>query len=464
MEPADIRLSIIRRVAIMQEVGMSHRAPKMLGVWTVLGTLLTGSIAAQAHDSGIAKHLKTIDNPGGGRIYVDAIAGQSQPQEALANTLHGIHVQYGDRPQLGRLVQSPGGEIVAGFFTVTAKKEDGKPMAGLALVYAPKSGSAKGAVLIDKVDRFPSTVNSMFATLKQELSTETANAKSSSAGSAHPKFAPAQSLNRVAFTDGTGVIGLPAGWQMLKASMGDVTASGPHGEKLRFGWTIPVIDPTNPQSASLMPNRRAPAPRNFVAIPFGTDPAEAFKQAFTQLARKAGKTPPDIEISKVQELPLQGGKNYMFYGQMDFHDSTGKQYLCGQMINTMPLQMGTWQMTLFVLYGPEQAMADEAATIAAIFPSWSRDNKRVNAMANVEMQRSIAETVRTGQIADKYTDDSNRSTAAWSDYLRNETVIVDTRTGAHARTSDDLAGALIDANPNRFEVVPESGLIRGLDY
>ena len=126
--------------------------------------------------------------------------------------------------------------------------------------------------------------------------------------------------------------------------------------------------------------------------------------------------------------------------------------------------MGTWQMTLFVLYGPEQAMADEAGTIAAIFPSWSRDNKRVNSMANAEMQRTIAETVRTGEMVDKYIDDSNRSTAAMSDYLRNETVIVDTRTGAHARTSDDLAGALIDANPNRFEAVPQSGLIRGSDY
>ena len=287
---------------------MSHGTSTMMRAATVLllGTLVTGTIAAQAHDSSRAQPLKTIDNPAGGRIYLDAIAEQSTPPEALGNTLHRMHVLYGDRPQLGRLVQSSSGEILGGFFTVTAKKQDGKPMAGLALAFAPKSGSAKGAVLIDKADRFPSTVNSMFATLKKELGTETANAQSPSSKSARVTSAPAQPLQSAVFPDGTGVIGLPAGWQMLKANMGDVTALGPHGEKLRFGWTIPVIDPTNPQSRSLMPNTRGPAPRNFVAIPFGTDPATAFREAFSQLARKAGKTPPDIEISKVQELPHTG--------------------------------------------------------------------------------------------------------------------------------------------------------------
>ena len=269
-----------------------------------------------------------------------------------------------------------------------------------------RSGDAKGATLIDNADRFPSTVNSMFARLKQELGKTAASspaahpgggASTVSAKAATPvKSAPAQPLQRVLFPDGTGVIGLPAGWQMQKASMGDVTAAGTHGEELRFGWTIPVIDPTNPQSRGLMPNPRAPAPRNFVAIPFGTDPATAFKEAFTQLARKAGHQPPDIDISKVQDIPMQGGKNYFFFGEMDFHDSKGKQYLVGQMINTMPLQMGTWQMTLFVLYGPDQVMGEEANTIAAIFPSWSRDNKRVNSMAQTEGQNSIARRFAPG--------------------------------------------------------------------
>jgi len=59
------------------------------------------------------------------------------------------------------------------------------------------------------------------------------------------------------------------------------------GEKLRFGWTLAIIDPTNPQSRALMGNSRGAAPGNFVAIPYSTDPANDYKAALTQLAQKA---------------------------------------------------------------------------------------------------------------------------------------------------------------------------------
>ncbi len=215
----------------------------------LLGMIWSGTIAAQtaAHDSSGASSVRTIDNPDGGRIYLGAMSEQLTPKDALGRTLHRVSLLYGDRPQLGRLVQNPSGEIWAGFFTVTAKKQDGKPMAGLALVYAPKSGNAKGAVLVDNADRFPQTVNSMFAKLKQELgkgpaassasqtfsrrfgslhndgdsrevgdpakTTTSAKATAPAKAAAPVKSGPAQPLQRVAFPDGTGVIGLPAGWQ-----------------------------------------------------------------------------------------------------------------------------------------------------------------------------------------------------------------------------------------------------------
>ena len=75
----------------------------------------------------------------------------------------------GDRPQLGKLDKNTTGEILAGFFTVTGKSLDGKPMKGLAIVYAPKTGTAGGAVLLDDADRFQTTLNPMFTMLKQAL-------------------------------------------------------------------------------------------------------------------------------------------------------------------------------------------------------------------------------------------------------------------------------------------------------
>ena len=51
------------------------------------------------------------------------------------------------------------------------------------------------------------------------------------------------------------------------------------------------------------------------------------------------------------------------------------------MISTPPQPMGTWQITLFLMYGPQQVMGQEAGTIAAIFPSYNRNSKLVSSMA-----------------------------------------------------------------------------------
>ena len=61
-------------------------------------------------------------------------------------------------------------------------------------------------------------------------------------------------------------------------------------------------------------------------------------------------------------------------------------------------------------------------------------------------------------------DSSDRLTAGMSNVLRSQTVVLDTQTGGHATTSDGLANWLTQSNPNRFQVVPESEYISGIDY
>src|ERR1039458_3648480 len=103
---------------------------RRLMIWAagalLLGALSTGMSIAQApaqSSGGGQAGIKTIDNPDGGHIYLGVLAGQPAPQEALGKTLHRLTVLCGDRPQLGRLVQNSSGEILAGFFTVTGKKD-----------------------------------------------------------------------------------------------------------------------------------------------------------------------------------------------------------------------------------------------------------------------------------------------------------------------------------------------------
>jgi hypothetical protein len=440
-----------------------------------LALLLSVSFSAASVS---AQGVKTINNPQGGVIFVGALPGQITPQVALGQTLHKLSLYCGDRPVLGNFLQDKNGGVLAAFFTVSAKKQDGKPMAGLALASAPSGGQAIGAVLLDTADRFPTTVNSMFQSLQQAVGG--AGSKPASSGAPTPSGAapstaagtsasapgadalqapPAQPLQPTRFPDGSGIIGLPAGWQMTSATLGDVIATGPKGEKLRFGLTIPVIDPTNPQSRTLMGiSRGGVAPGKFVAIPVSADPATAYKSAITQILRKMNKPPSPITIAKVQQLPIQGGKNDFLYGTL------GSDGLVAQVMSTPVQAMGAWQITLFQITAPQQVMADERSTIGAIFSSYSRNSQMVNAAVNTAIQQGIAQTNQFVGAVQQHIDNSDRQTAGMSDFLREKTVLVDTETGGHARTSDDLANAVVQANPNRFQVVPTSDYIKGIDY
>jgi hypothetical protein len=134
--------------------------------------LWTGMSVAQAPaqgSGGALSGVRTIAVPNGGTIYLGVMAGQPTPEDGMGKVMQRVTALCGDRPQLGKLDKNTSGEILAGFFTVTGKNLDGKPMEGLAIVYAPKSGTAGGAVLMDTADRFPKTVNSMFARPKRDL-------------------------------------------------------------------------------------------------------------------------------------------------------------------------------------------------------------------------------------------------------------------------------------------------------
>jgi hypothetical protein len=84
------------------------------------------------------------------------------------------------------------------------------------------------------------------------------------------------------------------------------------------------------------------------------------------------------------------------------------------------------------------------------------------AIAKTQQDRAV--TNQAIAQGDQILDDSWRMTTGMSNILRDQTVVVDSETGGHATTSNDLAGALIDANPNRYQSVSPSGYISGVDY
>jgi hypothetical protein len=61
-------------------------------------------------------------------------------------------------------------------------------------------------------------------------------------------------------------------------------------------------------------------------------------------------------------------------------------------------------------------------------------------------------------------DASQRSFAADDYALLGNTVVRDRDFSAHGLVSDNLADALTQADPNRFQEVPPSQYIKGVDY
>src|SRR6202451_1454992 len=136
---------------------------------------------ADAQDS-----LKTIDNPGGGEIVYGPGAGQTSMQGAMGAVLRDIHSRFGERPQIGRFFQAGGTDSVATFFTVTAKSQGGKHIAGMVIVSMPSGTQPGGAFLSADAQRFGTTANPMLKKLNEVWHPDSAKPAAQSSG------APAQ--------------------------------------------------------------------------------------------------------------------------------------------------------------------------------------------------------------------------------------------------------------------------------
>jgi len=470
---------IFKRSLLILVLALPCRCSHLLAAQA--GSSTTGSGAATST-------AKTIKNPGGGTIIYGPLSGQLTPQAALGETLKRVDNDYGDKPQLGKVLQNQAGTIWEGFFTVNDKKQGNTPMTGLMIVYAPKSGNAGGATLIDTTANFPKSANSMLQSLVQAVtnnakaaqnvprggaSAATANVPSApaqnasqggaSTATANVATAPAQKLTPYTFPDGSGSVGLPPGWTATRAQLGDVSAKGPNGERLRFGMPISVLDPDLPQSRTLTGLAR----QNYVTVRYNQDPATIFQQATNQLFQKARTQPPTFTFKQTKDLGgTQSGKNYMLLGDVDRHDGSGPQTTVVQVIISAPNPqlLGSYQMTVLQITGPPEMMQQEVATDAEIFSSYNPNAKVIVGAAVQGLQQIQAQDRANADNFNRQMASMDLQSQGMSDLLRGQSVFQDNDTGARYRGPDDLASALQNANPNRFQTVPLSQYIQGVDY
>jgi hypothetical protein len=437
-----------------------------------LPLVLSAVLLALPLSSGAQSHrvVTVIDNPGGGTIAYARMPHQQSLRGAMGKVLLYVHSRFGARPQIARVMKGSDGSSLAISFTVKSPGTGNPEIDGLALVAVSSSGSI-GAVLSDRADRFRSTVGPMLRRLQSgaglsrtgssagagdkapESSGGSGAAAASSAASA---ATPAAVLHQTPFPDGSGTIGLPDGWTITGAHAGQVIAKGPGGAGLRFNWPIGVLDPNDPRSRGAM---RSGA--GFVAIPYGTDGAATFKSAITQLYQQQGKPAPTIDILNSKRL---SSTETVVVADVDVPGGGGPLRSLID-IGIGPVNsLGGYTIVLYTISFPRQIAKQSQATVTAIFHSY-KANEAV-AVAQIHEDQQTSQRITDTAVANmqRTQDIQDRQFQAFDNNLLDRTVIRDNDLHGDGTVSNDLAQALIDANPDRFQEVAPSDYVKGIDY
>lgn len=452
----------------------------------ILGLLLPTAAAAQGA-------LTVVDNPGGGQYVYGPIAEGASERAVVVDMLARIHKRFGDSPRVGRVLRNKSGQSLAAFFDTRTGAPGGGPVSGMIILSEPRGAPGTAAVLYDVSNRFPKTAGQMLRSLQAATGGAAASARPAQSqnppsparsAASPPGTGTAQPLEFTPFPDGTGSVGLPAGWRLLEAGHGGAIARGPRGEQVVLSRTFNAVDPRNPAGQQMI--RTMGLPGSMVAIPYGGDPMQAYLSAVKQMAEKQHRQPPALNVTSAgQQKGPDGYPFTVLNGDVDLHDGQGArditvhEYVMGQ-----PDQRGNWGLIVFSFIVPKGEMPKYQATMKAIRYSFRQNGQAMQGQDQAALARQKAAfdaSQRLNQArnqafdahmqaldqasADRAAagDEQGKRNQAFSNYLLDRTAITDTRTGAQGTVSSGYATSLIQADPN-FQEVPTEDLLKGVTW
>ncbi len=432
--------------------------------------LLYMSLCLQpAHaQSATADALKFIENPGGGQAVYGTIDNQHTPQSAMAFMLKTVHGHYGDRPQVSKVFQVRNSNSYAAFFTLVAKTEGNKSVAGEVIVSMPQGGQPVAAVLTEDAQHF---ATSQPVLLRKLNAAWHASVPATSQDAAPAVTAATQPLHRVTAGDRSVYISVPDGWKVLSVAGGSVTALGPRGERLGLNLMVQGIhDPRvrNQFAGFRSPNGAAP-----IVYPYGGDLFTAYTHIVNQARRNQRLPPATFHLN--QTVPLGGGAIEAHF-DVDLNDGFGERVATAR-INEIG-GGGTYAMGVSGSSLPKTVAAAEGATLMAVIRSASQDASVVRAeqgavmggiraagvRSKIEAQEADQRRVASAQAFDASMDNIDRQSKAMQNYTFDRSQIQDNDRNGRATVSNGLADALIQTDPTRYQIVPPSQFLKGVDY
>jgi hypothetical protein len=450
--------------------------------------------------------VTVLDHPGGGTIAYAQMPAQHTAQGAITRVMQYVQARFGARPKVTHVLKSKDGNSLAVTFTLKATTESPGDVTGLALVTVTATGPGKGAVLSDQSDRFGTTVRDMLQQMRQVASGASATTSMASAAASSPTPAatttatatpatatpapmsaapapasksagskaaasPVGPLHTTALPDGSGSIGLPDGWKITAAHAGEVIAQGPAPAALHFAFQVSAYDPSRTSPGSGLQHMQG-----MHAIPYNADIASKLNLISEQNAQWQHKSPPAVKVLDTQQ---SAANSYLILADVNPSDGAAPIRAWTQIIVSPLTSMGIYSMTLYQILLPQQTSNDQGnATAKALFGGYQADNQKIAAelaadktssdQAVAAIQRKTAQNQANTDIllaANRRAFDSQQRSFAADDYaLLGNTVVRDRDYNEHGLVSDNLADALTQADPNRFQEVPPSQYVKGVDY
>ncbi|MEO6807452.1 MAG: hypothetical protein ABI286_04215 [Edaphobacter sp.] len=494
--------------SITQQIGKNFRKPLFAGIIVSVATV-AGPVAALAQSNG----LTTIDNPSGGQVVYGPMTNITTMPAAMGAMLRNVHGHFGDRPEIGKLVQSKDGSSLATFFTVTDKKGSGEKVAGMAIVVAPDGRSGGAAVLYDRADGFAKTQPILLQKLNEAWQkghpvTQVSNtdshpqqsrphSTSTQAQQAQPSNTarnyPVQPLHTASSPDNSATVSLPAGWQVIGGGAGSIQAKGPKGDGVNLAVHLQnIYDPNNPQSRGMLQYLSRGSTPFFTCSP--SNLVVAYQCLLAQSSRRQRKPEPTLSDIRSVRMRTDGSmaQAVQLAFTIDNHDGNGPMHAYAELGQTREIQGEGWTMYFSSIQAPVQLAQQEWPTLRAAWASFRANghvihgelvselsqmkaqNDANTALANAVSQQHEAQNKAIddrSKANDNYNHglDNQRDEQDWQskifqNYTLDRTTVRTTDDEWHIHTNYPTAATLVEGNPNAFEYVPNQQLMKGVDW
>ncbi len=450
---------------------MKFRCSALHVVVAALASLWVATAAAQGG-------LTRFNGPKGGEVVYGPVTQVASVPQAMGAVLRMLHQTLGARPEVGRVVEVNATGTSTLRFVV--KPPQDHAVGGMIIVAQGAQGYEAG-VVYDDPKRLATSFNPMLQALTDAWHPEPAGNGGLRAASIPP--AP---LRQITLNDNSASVSLPNGWHITPSSSGGtIIANGPNGELAALGAPYFAIDNSTPQGRAMQ--QRAAGMRGTIyntAIyyPYGQDPGRTFADMYRITGERLRAAASPLRIDSEERLADRNGMRCTrLQGEGGIEPGRGPGRF-DTVFCVAPPVGGSWTALAFHVAAPAAAFDAERTTLLALRGSFEPNQRVIAEQAARIAAPVIAQIHEIGRQAtlraaeadraridsrnrfEAYGNTRDRLAQGFTNYQRDQSVIVDNDTGAHATTWNSVADSMVKNNPQRYGIVDTPGYWKGVDY